>query len=209
MTVVATLITPRKATSTSAMPYDSTASRVLAIPELLDLIFGYGNKSTNARCARVCKRWTELALDNMWRHLDELYHLFSHLVPYVKRHNVAASPTLVFARTPTQEDWARFAPYARRVRSLGYDHEREDPAHRLDAEVFRTIALSRTTMTIFPKLRRLRWLSQSSEFQLYHTLFMHEGVTEYQLYLGGQSLKYSKAELVSDIVGQRYPSLNY
>ena len=55
--------------------------RVLCIPELLDLVFGFLDHASNARNARVCKTWSSRALDVLWRGVDDLHHLFSLLAP--------------------------------------------------------------------------------------------------------------------------------
>src|SRR6266568_4009174 len=58
--------------------------RVLGIPELLDMIFGFIQPSSNALNARVCKRWSEIALDSLWRDVDDLHRLFGILAPLRK-----------------------------------------------------------------------------------------------------------------------------
>lgn len=55
--------------------------RVLCIPELLDIIFGMLDPSSNATNARVCKRWSSRAFDALWREVDDLHRLFSFLAP--------------------------------------------------------------------------------------------------------------------------------
>ena len=58
--------------------------RVLRIPELLQMIFGILDLPSNAMNARVCKQWSDIALDILWREIDELYILFRILVPLTK-----------------------------------------------------------------------------------------------------------------------------
>ena len=55
--------------------------RVLEVPELLDTIFRFLDDSSNASNARVCKKWLDVALDILWRHVDDLYTLFNILAP--------------------------------------------------------------------------------------------------------------------------------
>lgn len=52
-------------------------------PEVLDIIFSFSSVGDAARCTRVCKAWTNVALDRVWRQLDfcDLVHLFSILAP--------------------------------------------------------------------------------------------------------------------------------
>jgi hypothetical protein len=56
------------------------ADRVLETPELLDLIFRELSRSDNARNARVSKQWLNVALDSVWREVDDLLILFKVLV---------------------------------------------------------------------------------------------------------------------------------
>ena len=55
--------------------------RVLHIPELLQMIFSILDPPSNTVNARVCKQWSDIALDNLWREIDELYYLFGILAP--------------------------------------------------------------------------------------------------------------------------------
>jgi hypothetical protein len=54
---------------------------VLSIPELLDLIFSFMDRASNVNNACVCRQWSEIALDNLWREVDNLLLLFSVLAP--------------------------------------------------------------------------------------------------------------------------------
>lgn len=60
---------------------NTTTLRVLFVPELLDMIFGYLDASDNAGNARVCRRWSDVALDTLWRDVEDLSRLFSLLAP--------------------------------------------------------------------------------------------------------------------------------
>ena len=55
--------------------------RVLGIPELLDMIFGYLDPPSNAVNAQVCKQWLDIAMDVLWKNVGNLYRLFSLLSP--------------------------------------------------------------------------------------------------------------------------------
>jgi hypothetical protein len=58
--------------------------RVMCMPELLDLVFNMLDRSSNAKMARVCKKWSSVALDMLWREVDDLHQLFSLLAPLRK-----------------------------------------------------------------------------------------------------------------------------
>ena len=59
---------------------------VLSIPELLDLTFGFMDRASNINNACVCRRWSEIALDNLWREVDNLFLLFNLLAPLQSGH---------------------------------------------------------------------------------------------------------------------------
>ena len=58
--------------------------RVLRIPELLQIVFGTLDLPSNTVNARVCKQWSDIALDKLWREVDDLYLLFRILAPLTK-----------------------------------------------------------------------------------------------------------------------------
>jgi len=58
--------------------------RVLGIPELLDIIFGMLDQMSNAGNAQVCKRWSQIALDALWKDVHDLTRLFGILAPLRK-----------------------------------------------------------------------------------------------------------------------------
>ena len=58
--------------------------RVLRIPELLQIIFGILDLPSNRVNARVCKQWSDIALDILWREIDDIYFLFRILAPLTK-----------------------------------------------------------------------------------------------------------------------------
>jgi F-box-like len=62
----------------------STMHRVLGIPELLDMVFRFLDDASNASNARVCRQWSEIALDMLWRDVNDLYRLFGLLAPLRK-----------------------------------------------------------------------------------------------------------------------------
>lgn len=57
--------------------------RVLAAPELLDIVLSFLHDKDNANNARVSKRWSQAALDVLWRRVDDVSRLFELLTPLV------------------------------------------------------------------------------------------------------------------------------
>lgn len=95
--------------------YESTAQRVLAIPELLHIIFGFGTRASNASNALVCRNWREAALDHVWMEVDDIFYLLQLLAPlhhrqgeikfYVSQHAQPwATAVKYFLDIPTHTD---------------------------------------------------------------------------------------------------------
>ncbi|KAH9000313.1 hypothetical protein EDB92DRAFT_1789880 [Lactarius akahatsu] len=183
--------------------FESTTQRVLAIPELLQIIFSFGTRASNASNALVCRNWHEVALDYVWAEVDDMYYLLQILAPLHPRRG--GTEFYTFRRTPTPEDWARFAPYARRVRTLkfGTDRLASGRAVCLGDSVFHDLARSRTTLEVFPNLRRLWWETEYIALRSQHAvLFMHDKVKEFGFSFNTED----PMALATDVVG-RMPSL--
>jgi len=75
----------------------STVHRVLGIPELLDMIFRFLDDASNASNARVSRQWSEIALDTLWRDVNDPYRLFGLLAPLQKSdgHGDYVRPSIV------------------------------------------------------------------------------------------------------------------
>jgi hypothetical protein len=58
--------------------------RILGIPELLDMVFRFLDEASNASNARICRQWSEIALDTLWRDVNDLHRLFGLLAPLRK-----------------------------------------------------------------------------------------------------------------------------
>jgi hypothetical protein len=54
------------------------------VPELLARILSFNDQSANARCARVCKAWMDISLDNLWSEVDGLKALVRVMLPLNK-----------------------------------------------------------------------------------------------------------------------------
>ena len=183
--------------STSSFGCRSAAHIVLAIPELLEIIFSFGTQASNVSYALVCRDWRELALNNVWREVDDMYYLLQLLTPLRKEYANYSSKNLVnlcafsrrrqlsktqiifqeFSHIPTPEDWTCFTTYARRVHSLKYGTKGNEKAEKFMDSVFHDLAHTRTTLEVLPNLRSIWW--NSIPTAQYATLFMHDKVTEF------------------------------
>lgn len=54
----------------------------LLVPELLEKILSHMDRNDNVVNMRVCKTWSEIALDLVWREVESLPRLFTLLRPY-------------------------------------------------------------------------------------------------------------------------------
>ncbi|GLB38865.1 hypothetical protein LshimejAT787_0600270 [Lyophyllum shimeji] len=115
------------------------------------MIFQFLDEASNASNARVCKQWSELALDTLWKEVSDLHRLFSLLSPLESM----TGGQWAFARPLESSDWRRFERYRRRIRSLSY--RTSDAARVLHQSVFDDIARSRTSLDILPSLHSLEW----------------------------------------------------
>ncbi|OAX34058.1 hypothetical protein K503DRAFT_725012 [Rhizopogon vinicolor AM-OR11-026] len=140
---------------------------VLLIPELLENILSFVDRRENVINACVCKQWSEIAMDLVWREVESLPEFLTLLRPSQTR-GVSQN---VFDRQPDLRDWARFQKYANRVHILRYRQERADYTCMLD-----DIARTRTTLDILPNLHTLQWIFKDVKCMERATLFMHQHV---------------------------------
>lgn len=117
-----------------------------------------------------------------------------------------------FARRLEPEDWARFAPYAQRVRTLLYngrvaDRDSYGRPRIIGAEAFDEIARTRTTLNILPNLRTLEWYAATPGRVHHSILFMHENVKSFKVLLSARE-EPNYTSLCKDIVA-RMPSLTH
>jgi len=143
--------------------------------DVLFAIFEYlqdDSPETLAGLARVCRLFPEPALDALWSNLDGLRPLLTlfptSLVETPRPEGCALLDddedppagegmffSLVLLRTPTDIEWARFACYSRRVRSLIYDEEQD----KIDPQFLSYITAHaiQTKTFLLPHLRILQW----------------------------------------------------
>ena len=63
----------------------NTAHRILLSPEVLDMIFKNLDDKDLANAARVCRLWSPIALDVLWREIEDLKVLLQLLAPMKKK----------------------------------------------------------------------------------------------------------------------------
>lgn len=70
---------------TAVAPEVKLSPRALAIGELRKHVFASLEKTTLARCARVCTVWSDDALILLWHELDSVKPLLSTISPLVRK----------------------------------------------------------------------------------------------------------------------------
>ncbi|KAG6902354.1 hypothetical protein C0995_001151 [Termitomyces sp. Mi166 len=177
----------------------SPISRVLAIPELLDMVFQFLDDTSNASNARVSKHWSEIALDVMWKEVLNLHRLFSLLAPLEK----SGSGSYKFVRPLESSDWVRFERYRRRVRKLIYSTSQTK--HVLHHSVFDDVARSRTSLDILPNMHAFYWDGSLTLC----VIFMHKNIKSFGLGLARETLsKSSQIACVFEDVVTRMPKIS-
>ncbi|KAH8109631.1 hypothetical protein DFH11DRAFT_910955 [Phellopilus nigrolimitatus] len=134
---------------------EAAKTKVATLLDVLQLIFRCSAKSDLSHCARVCKLWSGIALDELWRKLCDLKPLFSILAPIeIRETGVSFELAVTHARIDVNfqihqakqwwhfsgalepETWTRFYQYANRIRDLDLSIDRMDwPSTRMITEI--------------------------------------------------------------------------
>ncbi|KAG8995823.1 hypothetical protein FRB90_000085 [Tulasnella sp. 427] len=127
------------------------AHAILYLQEVLAQIFLNLEKWDLATAARVCRAWTDVALDLLWEHLE------------------AVRPIMALLGTDWENspsgDWSRFQSYIKRIRSLSYFTKRQTQDDAIITERIAIPALAellRYTAVnggqyLLPRLRKIDW----------------------------------------------------
>ncbi|KDR66436.1 hypothetical protein GALMADRAFT_147866 [Galerina marginata CBS 339.88] len=103
--------------------------------------------------ALTCKAFLEPALDRLWRSLESLFPLLKILPAFIK-----SDGTYVLRGPISEQEWARFDWYARRIRKFSYT--RDPDSLDIAMHVYFRLAQLRAT-PILPSLRHLHCPSTS------------------------------------------------
>lgn len=74
---------PRDASQSSSAPdmANTRIPRALEMLEVLDTVMNFAENATLAACARVSSRWSALALDHLWRHMESIVPIMELISP--------------------------------------------------------------------------------------------------------------------------------
>ncbi|KAF9497932.1 hypothetical protein BDN71DRAFT_1504353 [Pleurotus eryngii] len=172
------------------------SARVLDIPELLVHIFSLSTRQANAVHARVCKEWSDAALDVLWRRVTNVAHLMRLLSPLEAEYDGDGDVTWFFVNGGgdiTTSDWARLKSYARRVRTLVVEHS----ASTLHESVFEEVEIGNgDSPNLLPNIQRLEWYIDP----YYYHLFTNKKVTHLTMRLDPRdALHKCVFEIIRDI----------
>ncbi|KAG8944660.1 hypothetical protein FRC04_001624 [Tulasnella sp. 424] len=147
-------------------------AQALSISELLSLIFSFSHSVALTTSARVCKGWSDAALDQLWEHLSSVFPLVELVLDIRLVKLVNNFVSLGGLNSDLAEaDWTRFHSYAKRVRSLEFDETlryRSDPdTPDLNFAVIAVLCLHHPFgPALLPRLRKLRWTTEGSAISM-------------------------------------------
>ncbi|EIM81076.1 uncharacterized protein STEHIDRAFT_162074 [Stereum hirsutum FP-91666 SS1] len=151
----------------------------LSIPEILTQVFSELDQSSNCATARVCKQWSPISLDEVWRDvfLGDVFRSLGQMRLQTD-HSVPIGVSLIFVEPILVEDWTLFLKNTRRVRHV------KDPLYfddyPLSSAAVQEILSSRTSAQIFPNLRSIRGFILGYSFE---PMFMSNNVLEIAIVL--------------------------
>ncbi|TDL16797.1 hypothetical protein BD410DRAFT_901830 [Rickenella mellea] len=142
--------------------------RALTIPELLDIIFSSTNELANARAVSVCKTWSGVARDALWRDVRGLHRLFCLLAPVIRY-----SSHYEFQRRIEPSDWTNFNTMATRIKHFTVEDLEDRKFRDIDLGM---VATTRRSIHILPNLTQLT-LTMRDEGQFWFSvIFLHENL---------------------------------
>ncbi|CCM05227.1 uncharacterized protein FIBRA_07437 [Fibroporia radiculosa] len=198
------------------------------INELTANIFKFMDNKSLARCARVNRRWAEIALDLLWRSVDDISRVLNILCRLVKHKTthfqghvlttyvstfymlllpLIPNPSQKFQRLLTANDWGRLERYSHRIRVLTFE-ERSVKSHRrlLDQTIFSEIERTCPTAAVCPNLQSLTWDARSQEMQNNSLLFMQPRINRLAFRINNSD---SLAEPYLQLFASRLPRLTH
>ncbi|KAG8945177.1 hypothetical protein FRC04_001156 [Tulasnella sp. 424] len=174
--------------------------RVLSTPELLLAIFSVADDDVLLAAATVCRKWSTLALDCLWRDLKSVYPLLV-LVYLSTREDLLHDSDEESLQCPSTTDWERYDAYAARIRSITSDDSKPGGFWDL-AE----LSLYHPRGQFFPpNVRTLSW-GCNHKLKLAVLPFISKSTEHLHLQLGG-GFKVETAQKLLRCIIQRQPNL--
>ncbi|TDL23874.1 hypothetical protein BD410DRAFT_767699 [Rickenella mellea] len=139
--------------------------RALTIPEVLDIIFSSTDELANARSVSVCKTWSGVALDTLWRDVSGLRRLFG-LLASVNEYGR-------FTRPIESSGWSKFNAIAFRVKRLAVD-DMDGP--KFHETALGKVATMRQTFHLLPNLVQLTLTTKNEDEFWFSVIFLHQNL---------------------------------
>ncbi|KAJ6622858.1 hypothetical protein B0H10DRAFT_2011722 [Mycena sp. CBHHK59/15] len=181
---------------------------IFFVLEILETILELADKQTQARCAQVCRRWSDVALNLLWAEISTVRDLFSILSPY--KYKVRETSPFEFATHPRRVNWLSFESYSRRVRRISL------PAnfslHLYDAILDGFCRTRPHDIHFFPRLHTLTWPVSYTGSATYPLIFMHKNLTRLTLSIASdpdEDVAYDYVCPFFDDVAWRVPLLTH
>ncbi|KAG8945169.1 hypothetical protein FRC04_001148 [Tulasnella sp. 424] len=169
----------------------------LSIPEILSLIFAKAPRQTQAACALVCKNWSEVTLDELWRHLEHIQPILNLITGGRPFYDHDENLDLI-----GDADWPRFRQYAIRVKSITFEEVSVDLPWEEGVAFLGQHHPFGNCLT--PKVRRLHWTTLSGEYTTSIMPFVSHHLKELRLEI--HLWQFKARDLFSALIG-RTPSL--
>ncbi|KAK7039637.1 hypothetical protein R3P38DRAFT_2900956 [Favolaschia claudopus] len=135
--------------------------RCLHLLEIVSLICQRIEKSSLPSFARVCKAFSDSALDVLWRHQDSLFNLLRCMPDGIWNEATDEEEdeeNWSLNRPVLPSDWQRPLAYSRRVKWFTYD-ERKRPGRPLSFDFFESFRLCLPWKHLFPNIQTLTFNS--------------------------------------------------
>ncbi|KAG8978744.1 hypothetical protein FRB93_010892 [Tulasnella sp. JGI-2019a] len=163
-------------------------SGALKIPEILEEVMQLSERPDRAASARVCRSWTPVAIDVLWRDLDSIFPLLELIAPLERD----AEGSLIFPDLIQPVDWERLDSYACRVRSLVYD-DTEDCSTwngytgRISERILSDVHLNRLSSgSILPNVIKVNWIAEEATTTLLLLFFLSSRTQHLRIELGSR-----------------------
>ncbi|KAG8914850.1 hypothetical protein FRC00_010336 [Tulasnella sp. 408] len=124
------------------------------------MIFSVSKAPELARSARVCKNWSDPALDELWRDLQSVFPLLQLVMDSELTQTASVGPADLEAVSIAlaDVDWPRFCSYAKRVQVLYFDD-----TFFQDSALVEAICLHHPYgPSLLPRLKKLDWFTFQS-----------------------------------------------
>ncbi|KAG8945171.1 hypothetical protein FRC04_001150 [Tulasnella sp. 424] len=157
----------------------------LSISEMLSLIFSELPPGTQVACACVCKKWSELALDELWRDLQGVQPLLRLVIEDEQFYDEGSwgYPETVdnIFQLLRDADWSRFREYAVRVVSIEFDENMSATSLPSGQGIAVLCFHHRFGNCLTPNVRRIKWRTTSKQCVKLMMPFISERLEELKL----------------------------